>query len=90
MGFALGAGLAYQGYYGYPGYAYYPDYGYYGGYAQPVPQGYAGDPWAYDYGTSLATPPDAGALPPPQACGSWSWDQAQSKYNWIPCPPSGG
>lgn len=91
LGFALGANLAYPWYYGPPvGYYGYPDYGYYGGYVAPAPEGYAGDPWAYDYGTSVASPSTPGAQPPAQACGSWSWDQAQSKYNWIPCPPSGG
>jgi hypothetical protein len=88
LGFALGAALAYPWYYDYPAYGYYG----YGGYA-PVttvePQTYPGDPWAYDYGTSSAypsaAPPQAQSSQAPQACGSWSWDPSQSKYNWVPC-----
>jgi hypothetical protein len=77
LGFALGASLADPWYYG-PAY-----YGYYGYYGPPAPVIYA-DP-AYGY----APPPVSG--PAPQAaCGQWSWDQANAKYNWIPgsCAPA--
>ena len=76
LGFALGASLADPWYYG-P--AYYGYYGYYG----PPPQVVYADP-AYGY----APPPAVGAAPQ-AACGQWSWDQAQSKYNWIPGPCAG-
>ena len=72
LGFGLGLALADPWYYG-PGY-----YGYYGYYGPPAVV-YA-DP-AYGY----APPPTVGAAPQ-AACGQWSWDQAHSKYNWIPGP----
>ncbi len=70
FGFALGAALYDPWYYG-PAY-----YGYYGYYGPPAPVVYA-DP-VYSY----APPPAA----PQAACGQWSWDQAHSKYNWVPGP----
>ncbi len=72
LGFALGASLYDPWYYG-PAY-----YGYYGYYGPPAPVVYA-EP-AYSY----APPPAATA--PQSACGQWSWDQAHSKYNWVPGP----
>ena len=71
----LGASLADPWYYGYPAYYGYPGYydyddGYYDGYAAP---GYA------------YPPPPQGQAAPNTACGSWSWDPARAKYNWIPC-----
>ncbi len=87
FGLFLGAAIADSWYYGYPDY-----YDYYG------PYGVAG-PYPYDYGYDDAPPPGAYGGPPPaqyqtppsgqaqqgQACGSWSWNPAQSKYNWVPC-----
>jgi hypothetical protein len=82
-GLALGAALWdpwYYGYYGYPGYYY----------------GYA-DPYGY-YGPPPPPPPPSGYAQPAQAqpqaqqgqaCGSWNWNAAQSKYDWVPCPATG-
>lgn len=41
----------------------------------------------YQSAPAQSAPPAAapGQAQPPQACGSWSWDPARSKYNWIPC-----
>jgi hypothetical protein len=73
LGFALGAALADPWYYG-PGY-----YGYYGWYGPPAPVVYYDQP-GYVYAPA---PPQAAQQ---SGCGQWSWDQSQSRYNWIPGP----
>jgi hypothetical protein len=79
LGFALGAALSDPWYYG-------PDYyGYYGAYGPPAPVVYAAPPPAYGY-----APPPQAAPAQPSACGQWSWDQAASRYNWIPGPCGAG
>jgi len=67
---------------------------YYGGpyYGGPY---YGGSYYSYDGPPPPAyyediPPPAVGAPPPeaaqpPAACGSWSWDAANQKYDWIPC-----
>ncbi len=72
LGFALGAAWADPWYYG-PAY-----YGYYGYYGPPAPVVYEEPVYGY-------APPPPGAAPQ-SACGQWSWDQAHSKYNWVPGP----
>jgi hypothetical protein len=85
FGLALGAAIADSWYYDYPAY-----YGYYGPYGGPYPDDYYGappPPDAYDDGgppPQYQSPPQ-GADQPGQACGSWSWNAAQSKYDWVPC-----
>jgi hypothetical protein len=78
VGVALGAALWDPWYYEYPGYAY----------------GYYPDPYYYGYAYGPPPPPQGGASPPAaaqaapqtgQACGSWSWNAPQSKYDWVPC-----
>ena len=86
LGFALGASLANPWYYGYPAYYGYPGYydyddGYYEGYAAP---GGAYPPPPAQYPPSQYQAPQSQAAPN-AACGSWSWDPAHAKYNWIPC-----
>jgi hypothetical protein len=85
FGLFFGAAIADSWYYDYPAY-----YGYYGPYGGPYPDDYYGappPPDAYDDG---GPPPQyqsspEGAAQPGQACGSWSWNPAQSKYDWVPC-----
>jgi hypothetical protein len=85
LGFALGAALAYPWYNDYP--AYWGPYGYYGGgYVTAVPAApLYDDPWAYDYGSSSAYPAQPQAQAQPQACGAWSWNPGQNRYDWVPC-----
>jgi hypothetical protein len=80
LGLALGAAIADSWYYDYPDY-----YGYYG----PYPVDYDGVA-PYGDGPDGPPPPQSQSSPqgqaqPGQACGSWSWNAAQSKYNWIGC-----
>ncbi len=81
----------YRGYRGYGGYPYFvggvllgaalwsPWYYGYPGYYYDYP-----DP--YYYGPPVAAPPP-GVAPAPAApaCGSWVWDAANAKYNWVTC-----
>ena len=47
----------------------------------------------YGYGYGAGAPPSSSQYQPqwqaqaepPKACGSWSWDATQSKYNWLLC-----
>jgi hypothetical protein len=89
FGFTLGAAIADSWYYDSPGY-----YGYYGAYGDPYADDYYGapPPPPGDYDDDGAPPPPSqyqsapqGAAPQGQACGSWSWNAAQSKYDWVPC-----
>lgn len=69
LGLALGAVAAPWSYYD----GYYPGYAYGPGYGP----GYASD-YAYD------APPQQAAAPP-AACGNWSWNPTQNRYDWISC-----
>ena len=44
--------------------------------------GYAYAPYDPYYAYDAPPPPAAG---PPAACGNWSWDASQNRYDWIPC-----
>lgn len=80
-GLFLGAAIADS--YDYPAY-----YGYWGPYGVPYPYDYDdGPPPPYADGDEGPPPPGQYSSAPPQgqACGSWSWDAGQSKYNWVPC-----
>ncbi|HXU99159.1 MAG TPA: hypothetical protein VG166_01515 [Caulobacteraceae bacterium] len=86
--FDFGSGLAFADdwLYGGPDFYGYPGYG-------------LGTPWPADYGYRPAGEPGDGSEPPMsraepragaqarprQACGSWVWDAAQSRYDWAPC-----
>jgi hypothetical protein len=87
IGLFLGAAIADSWYDDYPGY-----YGYYGPYGSPYADDYYAvppPPDAYDDDGAPPPPqyqsPPQGAAGPGQACGSWSWNAAQSKYDWVPC-----
>ena len=84
FGLFLGAAIADSWYYDYPDY-----YGYYGPYGGPGPYDYDGAPPPGPYGDGPPPPqyqsPPQGAAQPGQACGSWVWSPAQSKYNWVGC-----
>ncbi|HEX4199587.1 MAG TPA: hypothetical protein VHZ26_19280 [Caulobacteraceae bacterium] len=84
-GLFLGAAIADS--YDYPAY-----YGYWGPYGAPYPYDYYdGPPPPYADDGDEGPPPGQYSGPPPQgqaqgqACGSWSWDASQSKYDWVPC-----
>jgi hypothetical protein len=83
LGFALGAAIADSWYWDYPDY-----YGYLGPYGVEPYDDY-GPPPPYAYGPDGPPPPQGqapqGQAPQPQACGSWTWDAAQSRYNWAAC-----
>jgi hypothetical protein len=80
-GFGLGAALWDPWFYDYPPYyyAYYPAPYYYGDY------GYAPPPRPP---AQTGAAPAQSQAPSGAACGNWSWNSAQSKYDWIPCPPA--
>ena len=75
LAFGLAADPWYYGgpYYGGGYYSYYD--------AGPPPPAYDDDDAPPP---AVAAPPPEGAQPP-AACGSWSWDAAHQKYDWIPC-----